>query len=75
MKTHKTANENLSANEEKYRVLFESNRDSVTLFRIDSEGSPSQFIEANPATTELFGYTQKELLSMSINDFESFWTY
>ena len=71
MKTHKTANENLLANEDKYCVLFESNRDSVTLFRIDSEGNPSQFIDANPATTELFGYTQKELLSMSINDFET----
>jgi PAS domain S-box-containing protein len=71
MKTHKTANENLSANEDKYRVLFDSNRDSVTIFRIDSEGSPSHFIEANPATTELFGFTLKELLSMSINDFET----
>ena len=71
MKTHKTANENLSANEDKYRVLFESNRDSVTINRIDYEGSPSHFIEANPATTELFGFTQKELLSMSINDFET----
>jgi PAS domain S-box-containing protein len=71
MKNPKTAIENLSANEDKYHVLFESNRDSITIFRIDSEGNPSNFIEANPATTELFGFTQRELLSMSIDDFET----
>ena len=71
MKTHKKAKENITANENKYRFLFESNRDSVTIFRIGSDGKPSNFVEANPATTELFGYTQKELLSMSINNFET----
>ncbi len=64
MKNHK------APNEDNYRVLFESNRDSITLFRMDSEGNVGNFIEANPATTEIFGYTKKELLSMNINDVE-----
>ncbi len=64
MKNHKVPNE------VDYSVLFESNRDSITLFRMDSEGNVGNFIEANPATTEIFGYTKKELLSMNINDVE-----
>nr|WP_315150534.1 PAS domain S-box protein [uncultured Flavobacterium sp.] len=61
----------IPSTEDKYRVLFESNRDSITLFRIDSQNNISNFIEANPATTSLFGYTKKELLSMSIDDIET----
>ena len=70
MKTIKTTSNTISASEDNYRVLFESIRDSITLFRIDSDGNLSNFIEANPASTEIFGYTKKELLSMKISDIE-----
>jgi PAS domain S-box-containing protein len=70
MKTKKMAKEIISTNEDKYRFLFDSNRDSITLFRIDSDGNLGNFIEANLATTALFGYTKKELLSMNISDIE-----
>lgn len=56
--------------EQKYHTLFDSNRDSITIFRIDSDGNPGNFIEVNPATTAIFGYTKKELLSMSVLDLE-----
>jgi PAS domain S-box-containing protein len=62
--------ENLRISEEKYRILFESNRDSITLFRLDKEGKPGNFIEANPATKSIFGYTKKDILTMSIVDLE-----
>ena len=67
----KKAEEDLRLSEDKYRTLFEANRDSITIFRLDSNNKPSNFIEANEATTTIFGYTKKELESMSIRDFES----
>ncbi|HWS59599.1 MAG TPA: PAS domain S-box protein [Flavobacterium sp.] len=70
MKTNITTNKIIDTIEDKYRILFESNRDCITIFRIDSEGNKGNFIEANPATTEMFGYTKKELLSMNISDIE-----
>ncbi len=67
---HKKTEEITKTSEEKYHALFNSNRDSITLFRIDSNGEPENFIEANPAATAIFGYTKKELLSLSIKDLE-----
>lgn len=61
----------LSISEDKYRALFDSNRDSITIFRFTPDGKPGNFIEANTATTELFGYTREELMSMGIRDVES----
>ena len=62
--------ENLKISEEKYRTLFETNRDSITIFRLDKEGKPGTFIEANPATTSLFGYSKKDLLALNVTDIE-----
>jgi PAS domain S-box-containing protein len=56
--------------QDKYSIFFDSNRDSITIFRIDPDGNLSNFIEANQATTELFGYSKKELLNMKINAIE-----
>ncbi|TRX24275.1 PAS domain S-box protein [Flavobacterium franklandianum] len=71
METKKITNKTIPANYDKYRIFFDSNRDSITLFRLDSEGKPGKFIEVNPATTALFGYTKRELLSLSILDIET----
>ena len=57
-------------NDENYRTLFDSIRDSVTLFRIDSDGFPENFIEMNRATTEIFGYSEEEFLTMNISEIE-----
>ena len=70
MKTKEIAMETPNANNDKYRIFFDSNRDSITIFRLDTEGNPGKFIETNQATTALFGYTKKELLSLSVIDIE-----
>jgi PAS domain S-box-containing protein len=67
----KKAEEETKVSEEKYHNLFETNRDSITLFRIDTEGYPSNFIEVNQASTKLFGYTKKELLELNICNLET----
>jgi PAS domain S-box-containing protein len=67
---HKKAEEEIKISEEKYRTLFETNRDSITILRIDSEGNIGNFIVTNPATTVIFGYTEQEILAMNIQDIE-----
>lgn len=66
----KAVEKELRENEEKYHTLFDSNRDSITIFRLDSEGKAENFIEANTAATEIYGYTKEELLSMNARDLE-----
>ena len=70
MKSKEIATKTISIKDDKYRLFFDSNRDSITIFRLDSDGNPGNFIEANLATTALFGYTKKELLSISVLDIE-----
>lgn len=70
MKTNIKKTGTLSTNEDKYQIFFDSNRDSITIFRFDIDGKPGNFIETNPATTKLFGYTKKEILSINIKDIE-----
>lgn len=70
MKVNKVVKEKQNIKEDNYRVLFESSRDSITLFSIDSDGNFGNFIDANPATTSLLGFSQKELLSMNISNIE-----
>jgi PAS domain S-box-containing protein len=62
--------EAIKESEEKYRTLFDSNRDSISIFRLASDGKAENFIEANAATTEIYGYTKEELMHMSLWDFE-----
>jgi len=66
----KKAEEKIRESEEKYRSLFNTNRDSTTIFRINPDGKPSNFVEANIAKTDIFGYTKEELMSLNIRDLE-----
>ena len=66
----KKAELEIKISEENYHNLYERNRDSITVFRIDSDGNPGKIIKSNNTTTEIFGYTQKELLSMRVSDLE-----
>ena len=67
----KKAETEIKNSEEKYRSLFESNRDSITIVRIGEDSEISDFIEANPAAIDLFGYPKNELFSMSGKDLSS----
>ncbi len=66
----KAVEKELRENEEKYRTLFDSNRDSITIFRLDSDGIAGNFIEANEAATRIYGYTKEELMTMNVRDLE-----
>ena len=71
MKTDKTIEETTKVSEEKYHALFDSNRDGISIFRLNSEGKAENFIETNAATAEIYGYTKEEILTMNISDLES----
>lgn len=62
--------EEVKVNEEKYRTLFDSNRDSISIFRLTPDGKAENFIEANAATTEIYGFTREELMQMNLKDLE-----
>ena len=61
---HKQTIELLSTREERYRKLFETAPDPLLLF--DSETADIE--EANQAARALFGYSQAELVGMSLED-------
>ncbi len=68
--SHKQAEDAIRLSEEKYRMLFNTNKDSIAIFRLNPDGTPSNFIELNDATTDIFRRTREELMSMNIKDLE-----
>ena len=66
------AKEKAEENEHKYRMLFDSNKDSISILSIDSEGKPSKFIEFNRAVCDVFGYNREELMQKNLEDLEMF---
>ena len=64
MTERKRADRVLIENEEKYRLLFESNSDAIMIF--DAENK--KFEDANRITLELFGYTKEEFLKKTAFD-------
>ena len=67
----KKAEEALRLSEEKYRTLFESNRDSITIEKIEEGNKTSNFIEANHAATSILGYTKEELTALNSKDIDT----
>lgn len=60
----------LKESEEKYKTIFNANRDSLSVFYIDDNGKPSGFIEINHAAAETLGYSVPEMLQMNIAELE-----
>ncbi len=58
---HKKAEDVLRASEERYRALFDSAGDAI--FILDAEG---RILAVNAMACENYGYTQSELLSMTV---------
>jgi len=56
--------EELKDSEEKYRQLFAAESDAI--FMIDAE--TGEILDANPATTSIYGYSHEELLKMKNTD-------
>jgi PAS domain S-box-containing protein len=63
------AKEEAERNEKKYRTLFDSNLDDINVFFLDESG-PSNFIETNPASETILGYSKEELLNLSVKDLD-----
>ncbi len=66
----KRAEESLKENEQKFRTIFNSNMDSISLLGIDPDGKPSGFIDCNDAACEIFGYSKEELKLKKLEDLE-----
>jgi PAS domain S-box-containing protein len=66
----KKAEEALKESEEKYKTLFESNMDSIAIFRFDENNKPSKFIDCNKTASDIIGLTKEELLNISPFDIE-----
>ncbi|MFN8135153.1 MAG: PAS domain S-box protein [Bacteroidales bacterium] len=62
------AEEALKVSETKYRELFESNKDGISIFYITPDNIPGKFVEVNKAAAEMLGYTREEFLTFSIAD-------
>ncbi len=60
----------LRESEEKFRMIFNANKDSISIFNITPDGTPSNFVESNDAVSEIFGYSKNDLMALSIKDLE-----
>lgn len=65
------AEEALKQSETRYRELFESNKDGISIVYVDSADKPGKFAEVNKAATEMLGYTRSEFLDLSPAAIES----
>jgi len=61
---HRMMEDTLIASEKKYRRLFEAESDAI--FLIDKE--TGQILDANPAATEIYGYSHEEFLRLKNTD-------
>ena len=60
----------LKESEEKYRTLFEANRDAIIISEFDPKNQLSKILVANTAASNISKYTKEELLSLSLKDLE-----
>lgn len=56
----------LRESEERYRPLFDANPDPFFVLDVSS----MRFLDANPRAQELYGYSKRELASMTVEDIE-----
>lgn len=56
--------------EEKYRLLFEANKDGIAIFETDNNTIPIHFTDANSSMAEMLGYSRDEFVKLNPNQFE-----
>lgn len=66
----KLFNEALKNSESKYYGIFDANKDGISIFVINPDGTVSNFVEANKAASEMLGYTKEEFLMLNVFDLE-----
>lgn len=60
----------LRESEEKYRILFEANKDGIAIFKPYPDGKVSNFLEMNESAAAMLGYTKAEFSAMNPADIE-----
>lgn len=60
----------IAASEAKYRLLFESNLDSITICALDEDAGISSIVDCNSGAEGMFGYTKAELTQMHMGQIE-----
>lgn len=64
------AKEKAEESEKKYRMLFNLNKDSISLLGIGTDGKPTGFIDFNNAACDIFGFSREELMLMKLEELE-----
>ncbi len=68
----KQAEEAKIVSEEKYKGLFDANKDGISIFYVNPEnGQLSNFAEVNDTAALMVGYTKEEFLKLSVFDLEA----
>ncbi|NYT14625.1 MAG: PAS domain S-box protein [Methanomassiliicoccales archaeon] len=57
--------------EEKFRAIFNNSNDSILLHGLTPEGLPGNFIDVNKAACDRLGYTEEELMNLSVVDIDA----
>lgn len=60
----------IAASEAKYRMLFESNLDSITICSLDEHAGVSSIVDCNSGAEAMFGYAKPELTRMHMGQIE-----
>jgi PAS domain S-box-containing protein len=67
----KAAEDALIESENKYRGLFEANKDGISIFYVNPDHSLSKFVEVNDAAAKMIGYTHEEFLNFTVMELEA----
>ncbi|MBU1101830.1 MAG: PAS domain S-box protein [Bacteroidetes bacterium] len=60
----------LKISEKKYRDLFESNKDGITIFYINPDSTISNIVEANEAAAIMLGFNREDIVGKHPAEFE-----
>gem|GEM_PF-930999 len=66
----KKSEELYKESEKKYRNLFESNKDGITIIYLNEDNTFSDIVEVNTASAEMLGYSKEEVINKLPTIFE-----
>ncbi len=67
----KQMEESIRESEAKFRLLFNSGRDSIAVHKIGKDSRPTNFTHVNDVACARLGYTREEMLTMSPQDIDA----
>jgi PAS domain S-box-containing protein len=66
----KLTEEKLKDSELKYKALFESNTDGITIFALKGDELPTQILDMNQSSFKMLGYSKEEMLLINPAELE-----